>query len=599
MDARPSMTPDELLQAYFEGPLSPEEEAQFNAWLEADPSNWDEFVDQLDVHASLWEECVLSTAAERQLKEDSGPSRPPKRKAVALRAGAAYRRARPDRPYLVPAIAAAGALVFVTALVLFSGGDGRKTDGAKAVTRSPSTPIAAPVDDPKPLLSVKPNEPVSPPPPPHAPPRIPEEPPRPPAPPKEPPKPLPPPPEKPAPPEPPKPPPPKTEAALAKLERVEGDVFLLARRGRVQAKGGEEILQDEGVETSGLKSLAFITYPDRTRLEVAGESVVSELSERQGKRVVLAKGQVGADVSKQPADRPMTFGTPHGDATVLGTTLRLTVDSARTRLEVKEGKVKLTRDRKGIDVMSGHYAVAAIGVELAAKPSRVSSGLQALYLFTEGQGLEVHDTSGVGAPLDLRIRKASSVTWRATGLEIHGRTYVASPGAAAKVVEACRKSREVTVELWVKPAKSTSEFEGCLFALSNDDRARNLTLLQGDRADSLNLFAVWLRTTATDATGAPPLVGARGMVEQRLTHLMFGRQASGAEKLYVDGVERASRVRAGDLSVWSDAFRLCLATEGPDIEDERPWVGEYRLVAVYSRALSGDEVSRNHKSGVP
>ena len=106
---------------------------------------------------------------------------------------------------------------------------------------------------------------------------------------------------------------------------------------------------------------------------------VREIFEREdegkgtrGKRLYLSKGRVSATVARQPEGQPFILSTPHGEARVLGTTLRLTVEAAPagglTRLEVVEGKVRLQRrDGKAVDVTSGHLAVAADGVDLSPR----------------------------------------------------------------------------------------------------------------------------------------------------------------------------------------------------------------------------------------
>ncbi len=64
----------------------------------------------------------------------------------------------------------------------------------------------------------------------------------------------------------------------------------------------------------------------------------------------------------------MTIGTPHGEARVLGTELRLVVDGSSTRLEVTEGRVQLRRsDGRAADVPAGHFAVAGPAPEPASK----------------------------------------------------------------------------------------------------------------------------------------------------------------------------------------------------------------------------------------
>jgi hypothetical protein len=82
----------------------------------------------------------------------------------------------------------------------------------------------------------------------------------------------------------------------------------------------------------------------------------------RGRRVQLARGTVAAVVSRQPADQPMSIVTPHGEARVLGTALRLSVrpdGKGSTQLEVTEGRVRFTRSRDGksADVAAGQALV--------------------------------------------------------------------------------------------------------------------------------------------------------------------------------------------------------------------------------------------------
>jgi hypothetical protein len=155
---------------------------------------------------------------------------------------------------------------------------------------------------------------------------------------------------------------------IAKIERAEGDVHV--RLGDTKM-APVEILPRTEVMT-GPKSRAWIRYPDGTSIEIGPDSVVRDFAEGdgKGKTFFLAKGAVTAEVKKQPADRPMILTTAQGEARVLGTTLRLKVDEKATKLEVVEGKVRLTRlsDSKGVDVVTGHYAVTAGGVELVSRP---------------------------------------------------------------------------------------------------------------------------------------------------------------------------------------------------------------------------------------
>src|SRR5262249_10104879 len=154
--------------------------------------------------------------------------------------------------------------------------------------------------------------------------------------------------------------------------------------------------------------------------------------------------------------QPMVFASSYGEATVLGTTLRLSIDpdpKEGMRLDVEEGKVRLTRkaDGKMVEVLSGHYAIAAVGSTMSSRFFRTQSGLLALYPFKDARGAIVHDVSRAGAPLDLRIENEQAVRWSPKGLLVMAPTLIASSGPASRIVQACKASNELTLELWFRP----------------------------------------------------------------------------------------------------------------------------------------------------
>lgn len=172
-------------------------------------------------------------------------------------------------------------------------------------------------------------------------------------------------------------PPTETVIAAATVERVEGEVFLMDDGRRLRARPGQPVLAGNGIET-GRRSGATLAYLDGTRLDLGGETSLAEVRE---KRVNLRVGTLSADVKKQPAGQTLVFGTPQGEARVLGTSLRLTVDPGATQLDVKEGKVRLIRsDGKAVDVGTGFTAIAAVGVELTPRPTPGPGG--AVWSFT-------------------------------------------------------------------------------------------------------------------------------------------------------------------------------------------------------------------------
>jgi ferric-dicitrate binding protein FerR (iron transport regulator) len=148
---------------------------------------------------------------------------------------------------------------------------------------------------------------------------------------------------------------------LPRVELVEGAVS-------PPLAAGERLEAGQDVDTN--RGRLVLRYDDGTRVELGAGSVLRELGSR--KSMLLTRGSLSAEVAKQPDGRPMVIRTPQGEATIVGTRFRLAVKTGATRLDVEEGKVRLTRlvDRASVDVVSGHFAVAAPGaapVALALK----------------------------------------------------------------------------------------------------------------------------------------------------------------------------------------------------------------------------------------
>ena len=123
---------------------------------------------------------------------------------------------------------------------------------------------------------------------------------------------------------------------------------------------------------------------------------------------------------------------------------------------------------------------------------------------------------------------------------------------------------------------------------------RNAALVQGHNGPAGSQFDASVRLDTTDGGGGAPLETPLGIVRPRLTHLVFTRAASGAERLYVDGELRSSRIRPGAFGTWNPDAPLTL---GDELTEERPWEGVFRRVAVYSRALGLPEIRRNFELG--
>lgn len=160
---------------------------------------------------------------------------------------------------------------------------------------------------------------------------------------------------------------------VARLEAIVGQVRLIAGEDRPPAAVGQEIRGGQGLETVG-DSRATVRLTDGSTLDLKARTVVADFDEGGRNHVRLTRGTLAAQVLPQPADRPLIFVTPHGDALVLGTALTLVVEGdaekGSTRLEVADGKVRLSRlaGAAPVDVLTQQYAIAANHVPLESKP---------------------------------------------------------------------------------------------------------------------------------------------------------------------------------------------------------------------------------------
>jgi hypothetical protein len=227
-----------------------------------------------------------------------------------------------------------------------------------------------------------------------------------------------------------------------------------------------------------------------------------------------------------------------------------------------------------------------------ATPSpRVNAGLILLYAFDEGSGSTVADQSGALPTHDLAIADPGSVTWSAGHLTVDAATTLSTIGAATKVHARATASGELTVEAWVKPADVIQFGPARIISMSPDTQARNFMLGQDK-----NTYAVRFRADGqTDwDNGSPTLFTTPGSTTTALAHVVHTHRADGTEVVYIDGVANLSSTRTGGMSMWDATYRVVVANEGTN---DRAWLGELHLIAVYDRALDLGEVQQNFTAG--
>ncbi len=226
--------------------------------------------------------------------------------------------------------------------------------------------------------------------------------------------------------------------------------------------------------------------------------------------------------------------------------------------------------------------------------SRVSSGIVALYTFQNGTGSTVADVSGVGTPMNLTIQNPANVTWLPTsGLSINTATTIKTTTAATKLHSALTASGNVSLEAWIKPTNTSQNGPARIMTMSSSSTVRNFTVGQ----DADNYIARLRTTSGGDNNGLPQLVSPDNAVSADFTqHVVYTRNTSGQEKLYINGVLVSSATKGGNFSNWVNTMSFAL---GNELSNDRPWLGKFFLVAVYSQELDLAEVTQNYNAAYP
>jgi hypothetical protein len=133
---------------------------------------------------------------------------------------------------------------------------------------------------------------------------------------------------------------------------------------------GTVLQSGDVVRTLDAESFALVEFHDGSVLAIAGESELTCALEDSRKRVMVAAGDIMAQVAFQDKLSPMVISTPIAEAEVLGTRLSVCTEGALTELAVHEGRVLFRRllDGQTIDVSGGQCAVATSDSELVARP---------------------------------------------------------------------------------------------------------------------------------------------------------------------------------------------------------------------------------------
>lgn len=157
-----------------------------------------------------------------------------------------------------------------------------------------------------------------------------------------------------------------TSVAVASLERVQGECVIVDGATKTAARTGMALVSGQGFQSAAGGS-AVLKFPDPTRIELGPATTLRECAP---KRVRLDSGTLSADVAKQPAGTSFVVTTPQAEIVVIGTRFTIACSTDSTRVEVREGRVRVTRsaDGKSVEVPADQIAVITPSGPVEARP---------------------------------------------------------------------------------------------------------------------------------------------------------------------------------------------------------------------------------------
>ena len=365
---------------------------------------------------------------------------------------------------------------------------------------------------------------------------------------------------------------------LAVIAELRGSVAFIRDGQTEPAATLDGVKRGDRLRTLG-DGFARVRYSDGTLVEIAPGSLVEFESDRStgGKRVFIERGGLSADITKQPARRPMVFGSLSAEATVRGTRLMLDVEGESVRLDVIEGAVDVVRplDQAKVTVGPRQFVVAspdALKVKPIAWP-------------TNDAGLAFQFQTG-DEPNDLQPRGQARLD-HDFALELAGGAFVAPRESAMALLSACQKTNQLTIEAVVCADDLRQSGPARIVAFSTDSFDYNFML--GQENDWLVLR---LATTREEAKKVDRRQVKLCRLEDTAPHHIVFSYRDGQAVCYRDGMEveiLGGPSMKGDFRDWGQQHLLL----GDEWDGDRDWSGQLEGVAIYNRTMPAIEARRN------
>lgn len=151
---------------------------------------------------------------------------------------------------------------------------------------------------------------------------------------------------------------PASAPAIARLERVDGEVYVVTGQARELAFAGQELRSGQGLETVGEDSGAVVVQRNTRRLVMGPDSTLNDLEDL---RMSFTGGSLTVDATGPSEDRPLTVMTAQAQVVANGVRMSLVKSPEATRVvQETTGSVRVTRrsDGDSVNMAPGTFSIA-------------------------------------------------------------------------------------------------------------------------------------------------------------------------------------------------------------------------------------------------
>lgn len=219
----------------------------------------------------------------------------------------------------------------------------------------------------------------------------------------------------------------------------------------------------------------------------------------------------------------------------------------------------------------------------------------AFWDFKEGTGTTAADSSGVAPAIDLTLNGA---TWLSSyGLEFQTGLAVAPAATSRKlydrIADSGTGSQQYSIEAWLTPANTTQ----------GDPNPARIVNYSPNFALRQRLYSYQAQQSSLAPQGGGVFETNAGYqsLQARLQHVVVTYDRYRGRKIYVDArdtallPEDADAVTPAALWNWNPGFNLTL---GNNLNGDRQWEGQIRLLAIYDRVIPQTQIQQNYDAGV-